>query len=158
MQWTDTLDSTASPSSSRYHYQHWAGEYCGLGRRRDHFGELRRNPCPRFLLTDSLVFPPVSILQATEMILLRSAFSDLCGCRALASTALLAYVLGLRHALDADHISVGVKFQPSSSFNQLISLQGNRFNDPEASSGRATSHHGRNVLLSGAFNVCITIS
>ena len=29
--------------------------------------------------------------------------------RALASTAVLAYVLGLRHALDADHISVSAQ-------------------------------------------------
>lgn len=29
----------------------------------------------------------------------------------LASTAVLAYTLGLRHALDADHISVSVSLQ-----------------------------------------------
>ena len=73
--------------------------------------------------------------------------------RALVSTAVLSYTLGLRHALDADHISV-CRLQPRwQAHGFLIEESGNRSNDSSAHSIRSTSSHCWNFLLSWSFNV-----
>ena len=73
--------------------------------------------------------------------------------RALISTAVLSYTFGLRHALDADHISVRTHKTSWRVHKFLIEDSGNRFDDSSTHSIRATSRCSGNFLLSWSFNV-----
>ena len=73
--------------------------------------------------------------------------------RALVSTAVLSYTLGLRHALDADHISVCALNSSWQAHGNLIENPGNRSHDSPAHRIRSTSSHCRDFLLSWSFNV-----
>lgn len=73
--------------------------------------------------------------------------------RALVSTAVLSYTLGLRHALDADHISVCTLWSSRQAHRFLIEDPGNRFDDPSAHSIRSTSGYCWDFLLSWSFHV-----
>lgn len=72
--------------------------------------------------------------------------------RSLISTAAISYSLGLRHALDADHISVW-----STRLNLWIGFDlhrsGNRSNDSPTTRKRSKASHRRNILLSRPFHV-----
>lgn len=70
---------------------------------------------------------------------------------ALSGTAILAYTFGLRHALDADHISVG--FENASVQGSVLTCLGDRFDDPSARCFRSTSCHCGHVVQSRPFHV-----
>lgn len=70
------------------------------------------------------------------------------------STAALSYTLGLRHALDADHISVSRILSYFRLVHSLMRLAiADRSDDPQASSRRAETGDCRNLLQSRTFNV-----
>lgn len=73
-------------------------------------------------------------------------------CRTLVSTAVLAYTLGLRHALDADHISVISVFQVTDAFKTDDNL-GYRLNDSKTDCIRTASCQRGNILLARPFHV-----
>lgn len=101
-------------------------------------------------MTDLLaVFQWVSVLRS----LLTDPFGNDFH-RALASTAVLAYVLGLRHALDADHISVRSSNVQHTRSDAII---GYRPHDKTISSKRSKACHNRHLLLTGTFDVSVTM-
>lgn len=70
----------------------------------------------------------------------------------LVSTAALAYSLGLRHAFDADHISVRRTYL--FAWDQEIKISaGYRFDDKKTSGDGAKACDRGNILLAGTFNV-----
>ena len=73
--------------------------------------------------------------------------------RPLVSTAVLSYTLGLRHALDADHISVCTLWSNRQAHRFLNEKPGNRFDDSSAHSFRSTSGHCWDFLFSWSFHV-----
>lgn len=78
--------------------------------------------------------------------------------RRMAGTAALAYSLGLRHALDADHIAVS-PIMPvfESEVSLLRANPGNRSHDPSPDSRWATTYNSRDVLLAWTLYVCVPI-
>lgn len=73
--------------------------------------------------------------------------------RSLVSTAVLSYTLGLRHALDADHISVYGSQSNIIALPTKDSFIGNRSYDSKASRYWSESCHSGDLLFSGSFDV-----
>jgi high-affinity nickel-transport protein len=72
------------------------------------------------------------------------------GSSSLVSTAALAYSLGLRHAFDADHISV---CPPPSSLMSIVNISGYRSHDKKTVSNGPKARNRGHILLTRSFYV-----